>query len=272
MSHRQPRRPLLAVVTLVVLVRMRLLVLVAETWKVRLDSWREMLQVGLPAMLTNAIVPVSNGVAVSMIAAFGVDAVAAVIRQAGYLDFLAEIGGEVVASGVRKDKRPWVVGISRPVPGAAVDAVHRALSLSNAAMATSGDYRIFMQIDDRYYSHILDPRSGWPVSNGVVSATVVAANCTVADGLATALMVMGPKPGVALINRLAGRRIAKTGNERFVYDAYRRLITMYADVVMEKAEGIEPAAACQMTLVTPLTDDPDMRETLEAAVATFFVS
>jgi hypothetical protein len=62
-------------------------------------------------------------------------------------------------------------------------------------MATSGDYRIFFQIDNQSYAHILDPRTGRPVTNGVVSATVVAANCTVADGLATALMVMGPQKG-----------------------------------------------------------------------------
>jgi thiamine biosynthesis lipoprotein len=69
-------------------------------------------------------------------------------------------------------------------------------------MATSGDYRIFFQIGDNFYSHILDPRTGRPVQNGVVSATVIAANCTVADGLATALMVMGPEKGLALIDRL----------------------------------------------------------------------
>jgi thiamine biosynthesis lipoprotein len=70
-------------------------------------------------------------------------------------------------------------------------------------MATSGDYRIYFRVGDRSYSHILDPRTGRPVTDGVVSATVVAANCTVADGLATALMVMGPETGVALVDRLA---------------------------------------------------------------------
>ena len=71
-------------------------------------------------------------------------------------------------------------------------------------MATSGDYRIFVEIDGRTYSHIIDPRSGYPVSHGVVSATVVAPNCTLADGLATALMVMDAGGGVALLNRLEG--------------------------------------------------------------------
>jgi thiamine biosynthesis lipoprotein len=69
-------------------------------------------------------------------------------------------------------------------------------------MATSGDYRNYFRIGNHFYSHILDPRTGRPVTDGVVSASVVAENCTVADGLATALMVMGPKNGVALVNRL----------------------------------------------------------------------
>jgi thiamine biosynthesis lipoprotein len=135
---------------------------------------------------------------------YGVDVVARLIGDRGYSDFLVEIGGEVYARGRRKDGKPWLVGINRPDKAAALDEVYRAVPLTDRAMATSGDYRIFFQIDDRYYSHILDPRTGRPVGNGVVSATVVAANCTVADGLATALMVMGPQSGLALVDRLAG--------------------------------------------------------------------
>ncbi|BBO69555.1 FAD:protein FMN transferase [Desulfosarcina alkanivorans] len=134
---------------------------------------------------------------------YGVDAIARLLGERGFSNFLVEIGGEVFARGRRKDGVPWRVGINRPDKGAALDDVYRAVPLTDRAMATSGDYRIFFQVGDRTYSHILDPRSGRPVSSGVVSATVVAANCTVADGLATALMVMGPKEGLALVDRLA---------------------------------------------------------------------
>ncbi len=133
---------------------------------------------------------------------FGVDAVAAVIREEGYADFLVEIGGEVVASGVREDGLPWVVGINRPVPGATTNAVYRALALTNGAMATSGDYRIFFEQDGLKYSHVIDPRSGYPVQNRVASVSVVAPDCALADGLATALMVMGVEEGLAVIHRL----------------------------------------------------------------------
>ncbi len=133
---------------------------------------------------------------------FGVDAIAGVVHQNGYRDFLVEIGGEVVAAGVRKDGRPWVVGINRPTPEAGFDRVYRAVSLTDGALATSGDYRNFFELDGVRYSHVIDPRTGYPVSNRVASVSVVAPDCTLADGLATALMVMGPEKGIPLVNRL----------------------------------------------------------------------
>ena len=134
---------------------------------------------------------------------FGVDAIARLLGDNDFSHFLVEIGGEVYARGRRKDGNAWRVGINRPDKEAAFHDVYRAVPLTDRAMATSGDYRIFIQIDNQTYAHILDPRTGRPVINGVVSATVVAANCTVADGLATALMVMGPEEGLALVNRLS---------------------------------------------------------------------
>lgn len=133
---------------------------------------------------------------------YGVDAIARLLGETGFENYLVEIGGEVYTRGHRKDGKAWRVGINRPDRGAAFDDVYKAVDLTDKAMATSGDYRIFFQVGDRFYSHILDPRTGWPETSGVVSATVVAANCTMADGLATALMVMGPDKGVALVDRL----------------------------------------------------------------------
>ncbi len=70
-------------------------------------------------------------------------------------------------------------------------------------MATSGDYRIFVENQGRRYSHILDSRTGYPVNSPIVSATVIAPTCALADGLATALMVMSQTDGLALIDALA---------------------------------------------------------------------
>lgn len=133
---------------------------------------------------------------------YGVDAVAQLVKSMGYKHYLVEIGGEVVASGTRHDGNPWRVGINVPQKGAAATAVYKAMDLEDRAMATSGDYRNYIEIDGRTYSHVIDPRTGYPVDNGVVSATVVAPDCTLADGMATALMVMGVSEGIALLNTM----------------------------------------------------------------------
>ena len=133
---------------------------------------------------------------------YGVDQVAEIIRKAGFNDYLVEIGGEVFASGQRKDGKLWRVGINRPRKDAAFNEVYKVVDLNNQAFATSGDYRNFFEVDGIRYSHLIDPRTGYPVSNGVVSVSIITENCTFADGLATAVMVMGHDKGISLINRL----------------------------------------------------------------------
>jgi FAD:protein FMN transferase len=135
---------------------------------------------------------------------YGVDQIAALLRDSGIENFLVEIGGEVYAAGHRKDGLAWRVGINTPRKEASLDQVYKVVNLTNGAMATSGDYRNFFEIDQKRYSHVIDPRSGYPVVNGVVSASVLSADCTFADGLATALIVMGPDKGIELVNRLEG--------------------------------------------------------------------
>ncbi len=135
---------------------------------------------------------------------YGVDQIAELIRINGIENFLVEIGGEVYASGFRKDGKQWRVGINRPNKDAPYDQVYKILSLHDNALATSGDYRNFFEMDGRRYSHVLDPRTGYPVSNRVVSVSIIADTCTFADGLATAIMVLGHEKGLELVNRLDG--------------------------------------------------------------------
>ena len=133
---------------------------------------------------------------------YGVDQVAELVRREGFTDFIVEIGGEVRAGGARRDGRPWRVGISRPRPDALPDEVYRVAFLHDEGFATSGDYRNYLVRDGVRYSHILDPRTGHPVTNKVVSVSIRAPDCTLADGLATAVMVMGAEEGLALVERL----------------------------------------------------------------------
>jgi len=133
---------------------------------------------------------------------YAVDQVSELLQTSGMENFLVEIGGEVFASGYRKDGQPWRVGINQPSTSASIADVYQVVPLHNRAMATSGDYRNYFEDDGRRFSHIIDPRTGYPVNNGVVSVSIVADNCMFADGLATAIMVMGLEHGMTLINSL----------------------------------------------------------------------
>ena len=133
---------------------------------------------------------------------YGVDQVAALLRAEGIQNFLVEIGGEVYAAGFKNDGSPWRVGVNMPRKNAPLNQVYKVIELTDRAMATSGDYRNFFEIDGKRYSHVIDPRTGYPVANGIVSVSVEAKTCTMADGLATAIMVMGLDEGLALLNHL----------------------------------------------------------------------
>ena len=133
---------------------------------------------------------------------YAVDQVSQLVAAGGYKNYLVEIGGEIYAAGFRPDGQHWRVGINRPQKDAAFNEVYKVVSIFNQAFATSGDYRNFFEIDGVRYSHVIDPRSGYPVSHGVVSVSIIADNCTMADGLATAIMVMGAEKGIQLVNRL----------------------------------------------------------------------
>lgn len=124
---------------------------------------------------------------------FGVDAVAEVIRSAGRSDFLVEIGGEIVASGLNPKGKQWRVGVESPQAGAAFgDRIFQALELQGRALATSGDYRRFRAREDgSLYSHIINPVTGMPAETDIASVSVLASSCMDADAIATALFVMG---------------------------------------------------------------------------------
>ncbi len=148
-------------------------------------------------------VPISVDLA-SIAKGYAVDQIADLIRTSGIQNFIVEIGGEVYASGFRENGKLWKVGINRPAKDAPFDQVHKVVALHNRALATSGDYRNFFEIYGKSYSHIFDPKTGYPVSNRVVSASVLADRCAFADGLATALMVMGVEKGLQLVNTIDG--------------------------------------------------------------------
>jgi thiamine biosynthesis lipoprotein len=124
---------------------------------------------------------------------YAVDVVSEFLDRKGLTDYLVEIGGEVRAKGINSHGVYWRVGIDKPIeglqlPGIQLEAV---VSLRNRSLATSGNYRRFYIKDGVKYSHTIDPFTGYPVTHNLLSATVVADDCIMADAYATAFMVIG---------------------------------------------------------------------------------
>jgi FAD:protein FMN transferase len=132
---------------------------------------------------------------------YSTDVICRFFKSLGLKDYLVEIGGEVMAVG-SKGGLPWRIGIDRPednnmVPGQSLQAI---IKIDDKAVSTSGNYRKFYVEDGVKYSHTIDPKTGYPAKNRLLSATIIADNCTMADGIATACMVMGKDKAIDFIN------------------------------------------------------------------------
>lgn len=142
-----------------------------------------------------------------------VDAGTAVLREHGFPAVLVEAGGDLMAAGSRGDARPWRLGVQ--APRAQEDAIPARFSLRNQAAATSGDYMQPYSADLSRH-HILDPRHGRSAPEPA-SATIIAPSAMLADGLATAVMVLGPQAGLRLVEALPGCEAYVLGKELAVW-------------------------------------------------------
>ena len=124
---------------------------------------------------------------------YGVDRVARLLDQKGVQHYMVDIGGEVVLKGKNPRLKTWRIGINKPVEDSLSvnQELQTILEVSDVGMATSGNYRKFYYKDGKRYAHTIDPRVGTPVQHNILSATVIAKDCTTADAYATAFMVMG---------------------------------------------------------------------------------
>lgn len=127
---------------------------------------------------------------------YGVDQLAAVLRDAGVNDYMVEIGGDLVTAGQNSDGENWRIGIERP--DAASQTVEEVVNFSGLGMATSGDYRNYFEQDGIRYSHIIDAITGRPITHGTASVTVLAPDAMMADGWATALLALGQERGLEI--------------------------------------------------------------------------
>jgi thiamine biosynthesis lipoprotein len=130
---------------------------------------------------------------------YGVDRLAETLREHGIIDALVGIDGEMRALGLRPDGAAWTIAVEAPDPERR--RPHSILALQDAAVATSGDYRHWVEVQGRRFAHTMDPRRGAPLISSPASVTVVACTCAEADAWATALMVAGPDRGAALARK-----------------------------------------------------------------------
>ncbi|SEN08778.1 thiamine biosynthesis lipoprotein [Prevotella sp. ne3005] len=124
---------------------------------------------------------------------YGTDRVARLLQSRGIQNYMVEIGGEVVTSGVNPDRVPWKIGVTKPTDDS-LNIGHElqtVLNVTDKAMATSGNYRNYYFKGGKKFAHTVDPKTGYPVQHSILSATVLAKSCAVADAYATSFMVMG---------------------------------------------------------------------------------
>ena len=134
---------------------------------------------------------------------YGCDVVAELLRRKGIDNFMVEIGGEVVTSGISEKRVPWKIGVTKPSDDSLSvnNELQTVLNITDKAMATSGNYRNFYYKNGKKYAHTIDPDTGYPVQHSLLSATVISDRCAKADAYATAFMVMGLEKAKKVLDR-----------------------------------------------------------------------
>lgn len=148
---------------------------------------------------------------------YGVDAVAELLASLNIDNYLVEIGGELRVAGNKIGDQDWLVAIEKPI--STERAIQRIISIGDGALASSGDYRRYYEEDGVRYSHLINPKTGYPIQHNLVAVTVVTDKAIHADGLATALIVMGKEDGLSLANKndIAALFITKENDEFVEY-------------------------------------------------------
>lgn len=124
---------------------------------------------------------------------YGVDVIADYFAELGIKNYLVEIGGELRVNGLNSRHVSWQVAVEKPTLES--QGVQQVIAVGDNAIATSGDYRNYYELDGQRFAHTIDPVTGSPINHKLASVTVVHPSSMTADGLATALMVMGEKAG-----------------------------------------------------------------------------
>ncbi|MGB2470695.1 MAG: FAD:protein FMN transferase, partial [Flavobacteriales bacterium] len=177
---------------------------------------------------------------------YTVDAMAQVLLDRGVTNMMVELGGEVKCLGLNQHSQPWRIAIDRPQEeGRTLQAV---LPVADMSICTSGNYRKVSVVNGQRFSHTLDPRTGTPVTHGLLSATVVASEAAYADAFATACMVLGPEAGQRWIAQMQAQ--GEEVEALFIMDGAGEAFTYWATPSLEaQLEWLEPLDKYDPTLV-----------------------
>ncbi|MDR0538594.1 MAG: FAD:protein FMN transferase [Tannerellaceae bacterium] len=134
------------------------------------------------------------------------DVIASLLERNGVENYMVEIGGEVTMKGINQAGNCWRIGINKPIDNAAIgsnDGIEEIFSpCKQCGLATSGDYRNFYEKDGKRYAHTINPSTGYPAAQNILSATIITTDCMTADGYATAFMVMGAEKAIETASRI----------------------------------------------------------------------
>ncbi len=145
---------------------------------------------------------ISNAIAKGL----SVDCVSNFLLSKNINNFLVEIGGEIVCKGKNPKNENWRVGIDKPVDNSTYNNRENQIiiNISDKAIATSGNYRKFIENNNKKYGHSINPKTGYPAENELLSVSVIASSCMIADAYATAFMVSGLEKSLKILDKLNG--------------------------------------------------------------------
>jgi thiamine biosynthesis lipoprotein len=133
---------------------------------------------------------------------YSVDVVSEFLNSKGIYSYIVEIGGEVYANGKKPNGENWTIGIEKPIDNKTSQNPLKAVAkLENLAIATSGNYRRFIIEDGVKYAHHIDPKTGYPAKNNLLSASVFSKQCISSDANATGILVMGLEKAIDFLNK-----------------------------------------------------------------------
>jgi len=161
------------------------------------------------------------------------DIIGKMLEENGCKNYMVDIGGEVVVKGLNNKGIKWQIGIDKPIDDATntIDEIQSIISITNCGLTTSGNYRKFYYLNGKKYAHEIDPRNGFPVVHNLLSATVVAPTCIIADAYATAFMVIGVDSTLKICKSIPGMDCYliytdKDGKNQVVYtEGFKKYLT-----------------------------------------------